>query len=146
MLLLTERERFLVHQLDSKFSTMYKRSPENEESLMYFLGDRFEFAATWSASSGRIPTFRKNPARYLHRPSMKFLTGQEKLACLGWPVTRQIAQHMLTTPLPSTESARSDFLAGNSMHLGNCSIVMLVGLCSFKYRQQCPGIHVSMSQ
>ena len=43
---------------------------------VYFLGDRFEFSKTWSAHSGRIPTYRKNSAKYLHRSSMQVYTGQ----------------------------------------------------------------------
>ncbi len=34
------------------------------------------------------------------------------------------------------ENDRSDFLAGNSMHLANASIVLLIGLCCFSPRVQ----------
>ena len=58
---------------------------------------------------------------------------QDKLASLGWPVTQTLATNMLTTPMPSIDPEHSDFLCGNSMHVSNCAIVMLVALCCFGY-------------
>ena len=133
--LLTDRERFLIHQYDVAYRQQYNASPISDLSLVYFLGDRFEFSKTWSAHSGRIPTYRKNPAKYLHRSSMQVYTGQDKLCSLGWPVNSKLASNMLTTPMPSIDPDRSDFLAGNSMHLANSSIVLLVALCCFGYRE-----------
>ena len=131
---MTDREQLLIHQLDAAYRLQYGLEPNRSESLVYFLGDRFEFSKTWSAHSGRIPTYRKNSAKYLHRASMTFYTGKDKLSSLGWPVTKSLADNMLTTPLPSMEPDRSDFLCGNSMHVANCSIVMMVALCCFGYR------------
>lgn len=133
--LLTDRELFLVYQLDLVFAQRFKELPMNDENIFYFLGDRFEHSLTWSAH-GRIPCYRKNPARYLHRQSMRFLTGRDKLASLGWPVTDQLATNLLTTKTPSIENDRSDFLAGNSMHLANASTILLIGLCCFSPRVQ----------
>ena len=59
---------------------------------------------------------------------MKFLTGQEKLRSLGWSVNRSIADSMLTSRMPSVEGGRSDFLAGNSMHVSNASVCLLLAL------------------
>jgi len=132
--LLNDRERFLIYQLDSTYKDRYQQDPCANPSLVYFVGDRFEFSCTWSAASGRIPTFRKNPAKFIHRQSLKIYTGQEKLAIMGWPVNGTLAQGMLTTTVPSLDPARSDFLAGNSMHVANCAIVMMVALSYFGYR------------
>ena len=131
--LLNERERLLVLQMDQVYKDKYYEDPVSNPSLVYFLGDRFEWGLTWSASSGRIPTYRKNSAKYVHRQSMCAFTGQDKLASLGWPVTQTLATNMLTTPMPSIDPERSDFLCGNSMHVSNCAIVMLVALCCFGY-------------
>ena len=131
--LLTPRERFLVYQYDIAYQEIYRSPAISNQSLVYFLGDRFEFSKTWSAHSGRIPTYRKNSAKYLHRSSMQVYTGQDKLCSLGWPVNSKLARNMLTSPMPSIDPDRSDFLAGNSMHVANCSIVMLVALSCFGY-------------
>ncbi len=117
-----------MEQCDTVFRQRFRQEPDSVESLFYFLGDRFEWAITWSGVSKRLPCFRKNQAKYLHRPSMRFLSGQEKLCALGWPVNRPIANSMLTTPMPSVEGARSDFLAGNSMHVSNASVCLLLAL------------------
>ena len=131
--LLTPRERFLVYQYDIAYQEIYRSPAISNQSLVYFLEDRFEFSKTWSAHSGRIPTYRKNSAKYLHRSSMQVYTGQDKLCSLGWPVNSKLARNMLTSPMPSIDPDRSDFLAGNSMHVANCSIVMLVALSCFGY-------------
>ena len=131
--LLTPRERFLVYQYDIAYQEIYRSPAISNQSLVYFLGDRFEFSKTWSAHSGRMPTYRKNSAKYLHRSSMQVYTGQDKLCSLGWPVNSKLARNMLTSPMPSIDPDRSDFLAGNSMHVANCSIVMLVALSCFGY-------------
>ncbi|CAL1164716.1 unnamed protein product, partial [Cladocopium goreaui] len=66
-------------------------------------GDRVEYSLTWSAHSGRIPTFRKTSAKFVHRQSMKLLTGQDKLGALAWPVTKSVASNLGTTVMPSID-------------------------------------------
>ena len=132
--LLNERERNVVLEYDKKYMEKYGQSPQSDETLIYFTGDRVEYSLTWSAHSGRIPTFRKTSAKFVHRQSMKLLTGQDKLGALAWPVTKSVASNLGTTVMPSIDPQRSDFLAGNSMHLANCSIVLLVGLSCFGYK------------
>ena len=136
--LLTEREQHLITQLDIDYRNMYGARPEDDEDLYYFLGDRYEFCRTWSAVSRSIPTYRKNPAKYLHRATMTFLTSQEKLASLGWPITESAAAEMGTTPLPSLDTMRSDRMAGNSMHLTVAAQVLFVGACCFARRDRPP--------
>ena len=131
--LLNVRERQVVLHMDDAYRKKFHDDPRNNSELVYFTGDRVEWGLTWSASSGRIPTYRKNQAKYIHRPTLKAFTGQEKLASLGWPVTPELAANMMTTPMPSMDPIRNDFLCGNSMHVANCAIVMLVGLCCFGY-------------
>ena len=128
--LMTDRERFLVYQLDLVYAQRYHSHPSTNRNLVYFLGDRFEYAITWSAN-GRLPCYRKNPARFLHRQSYRFMSGQEKMASLGWPVNAKLAENMLTSPAPCIDPDRSDFLAGQSMHISNASIVLLMALCCF---------------
>lgn len=56
--LLTDRELFLVYQLDLVFAQKFKELPMNNDNIFYFLGDRFEHSLTWSAY-GRIPCYRE---------------------------------------------------------------------------------------
>ncbi len=132
MEVLTERERDLVAQLDISYQMKYAKRAETDPTLIYYLGDRFEYSRTWSAHSGRIPTFRTGGSRFLHRQSLCFLTGKDKLSALGWPVRADIAAQMGCKVLPSMDSKRAHFLAGNSMHLTVSSIVLLLGLVCFK--------------
>ena len=60
---------------------------------------------------------------------MKAITPQDKLASLGWPVTEGTAREMGVSPMPTLDARRSSHMAGNSMHLGVASIVLLVALC-----------------
>ena len=129
--LLTERERHLITQMDIDYRRQFGQEPEQDWELIYFLGDRYEYAKTWSAVSRAIPTYRKNSAKYLHRASLRFLTSQDKLASLGWPVTAGAATDMGVRPLPSLDPARSDKMAGNSLHLTVAAQVLLVGATCF---------------
>ena len=134
--LLNDREQFLVTQLDSAYRAQYGAEPEEDMQLFYFLGDRFEFSKTWTAGSHVLPAFRKNPAKYLHRPTLTALTPQEKLTCLGWPTTLATAGAMGTTPLPSLDAEKADKMCGNSMHLTVAAKALFLGLCCFGPRDR----------
>ena len=131
--LMLPREKRVVKELDKKYKKEHGYPAKWNDDLIYYLGDNPAWAATWSAKSGKIPTYRRNSGLYLHRKSMKFLSGQDKMASLGWPVTNEIGSHMGTgKAVPILDAARAHFLAGNAMHLSNVSLVLLVGLVAFK--------------
>jgi len=115
--------------MDAEFMLRHRERPDAFPDLFYFMGDRVEWALTWTASSGVLPCFRKNGGKYIQRSSMKAMTPQEKLAALGWPVTTGTAKEMGVTPMPTLDARRSAHMAGNSMHVTVASIVLLVGLC-----------------
>lgn len=100
--------------------------------LYTFLGDNPSYSRTWSAFSGKLPCFRRNTGFYVERTTGRVLTPTDKITALGWPTTSEAARNMLTTVLPTLDEKRSGLMAGNAMLLGNCAIVMLVGLCCFK--------------
>lgn len=129
--LLNRREQTLVAGLDAAYRDLYHVSPTTNPNLVYFLGDRLEWGKTWSAHSGKLPTFRRNKGFYLLRNGMKIMSPTDKLAALGWPVTQDIARSYGVTVFPSLDLKRGDLLAGNSMHLGNSSVVLLLGLACF---------------
>ena len=128
---MNDRERALVSALDQDYRRMFQGVPSQDQDLFYYLGDNRNFSRTWSAKSGKIPTYRVNQAQYLQRATWKVLTGQDKLASLGWPVQPQLAEELGAAVLPSMDAKRSRLLAGNSMHLGVASVVLLVGLTCF---------------
>ena len=129
--LLNEREQHLVRQLDLDYQSRFSRDPTTDPDLFYFMGDRYEFARTWSAVSRKIPTYRKNGALILQQSTMRFMTGMDKLASLGWPVTDTMALHMGTSTIPAVDSKRAITLAGNAMHLSNASTILLLALVCF---------------
>lgn len=129
-----QREQMCVATLDQEFERIYQQRPKTSLDLVYFLGDNPSFSRTWSAFSGKLPCFRRNKGFYVHRPSGKVLTPADKLTALGWPTTKPIADSMLVSQLPSLDTGRAELMAGNAMLLGNCSIVMLVGLTCFRKR------------
>ena len=68
----------------------------------------------------------------MHRASLTIMSGADKLAALGWPVTACQAESMGCTPLACKDAKRSSAVAGNAMHLNNAAIVLLVGLVCFR--------------
>lgn len=67
---------------------------------------------------------------------MTFLTNQDKLASLGWPITDGIAHEMGTSAVPALDPKRCDVMVGNSMHLSVASIVLLVGATCYGSKQK----------
>ena len=135
MYMFNDRERRVVQELDEEYSRIYRRdpgSPASSMDLVYFLGDNPSFSRTWSAYSGRLPCFRRNKGFYLHRVSGRVLTPIDKVTPLGWPTTARASDNMLTSRLPALDTKRAELMAGNAMLLGNCAVVILVGLACFK--------------
>ena len=130
--LLNFRERAVLKGLEKYYRDRFHREPESDRDLVIHLGDSYE-RRNWSAVSGKIPTMRHgggvlwSPAR--RRPMIP----KERLAALGFPVTRTVAHCLgFSSALPVQDVRRAAAVAGNAMHWGNVAIVQLVALCSFK--------------
>ena len=65
------------------------------------------------------------------------MTSVDKLTALGWPTTSPIADAMMATKLPTLDTKRAELMAGNAMHLGNVSLVILCGLVCFGRQKDC---------
>ena len=128
---LNSRELTLVRQLDAEYMSRFKAPPEIDENIVYFLGDRFEWSKTWSVTSGKTPTFRRNKGLYIQRSSMRAMTPADKLAALGWPTSLETAGSMGVSRVPILDVQRGDLMAGNAMHLSNSAVVLLIGLSCF---------------
>ena len=58
--LLNQRERSALRQLNASYKDRFKQDPCQDEDLCYFLGDDPSWSQTWSATSRKIPTLRRN--------------------------------------------------------------------------------------
>jgi hypothetical protein len=121
----------VVATLDDEYLRRFGTDPADDRDLLYFVGDNPSYSMTWSAVSGRVPTYRRNSGKYVHRQTMTWLTAVDKLASLGWPVTPEVAEAMGVPIVPVTDNARADVMAGNAMHFTNSAVVLLVGLACF---------------
>ena len=128
--LLHERERGVIKQLCKDYKQRFKLDPHKDPNFLIHLGDN-PARRSWSAVSGRIPTLRKGGGLTWSVPLRRFLTGREKLATLGFPVTSTVAAAMNVPPVPVLDLKRCSLVAGNAMHLSCVGIVQLVALCSY---------------
>ena len=70
-----------MRKLTAAYEKQYDDKAEKNPDLVFFLGDSPDFAKTWSASSGKIPTFRRNCAsgKYWFPAQRRWLTSSERL-------------------------------------------------------------------
>ena len=129
--LLNEREKGVIKTLQKEHKQRVSRAASRNENLVAYLGDNAE-RRTWSATSGRIPTFRMSGGKHWHFASKRILTGREKLATLGFPVDSETARARGVPVLPVACPKRASAVAGNCMHLGTVAVMQLLGLCCFK--------------
>lgn len=130
--LLTQREKETAAALNARFQEQFGRNAELEPALVYHLGDSATFGS-WSAVSGRIPTYRvgaKSSVYWL--PHYKrFLTAKEKLISMGWPSVPEIASSMHVPLFGASDPRRAGDLLGNAMHMQICGLMQLLALVSF---------------
>ena len=131
--LLTEREARTVKLLQQHFYQTRRRRAEHDRDLVAFLGDSFSYSKTWSATSGKIPTFRRNAKSgvfwsFRHR---RFLTSKEKLLCMGWPVLDYVAREMQVPTIPALDIQRAADMSGNGMHFGVVALMQMIALTCF---------------
>ncbi|CAE7660258.1 unnamed protein product, partial [Symbiodinium necroappetens] len=129
--LLTPREEETLRSLDTSYIERFGRHPASDADLFYCLGDNASFSKTWSAVSGKLPTFRRSGGVMLQRSTETVMSGCDKLAALGWPVTPEQALNMGCSQMPCRDPRRADQVAGNAMHLSNAALILLLGLACF---------------
>lgn len=130
--LLTKREKEVLQKLKKDYKKRYGEDPEKDPDLVIYLGDSAE-RRSWSAASGRIPTLRMSGGLMWGVQLSRFLTGREKLATLGFPVTSKIARKMRVKVLPLTDIKRCSKIAGNCMHWSSIGVIQLIALVSFRF-------------
>ena len=104
----------------------------SDDDLVIFLGDTPSKRLCWSATSRKIPTFRRNNGKMWHVRSQSWLTSRERLACLGFPVTQSCAESMGVPMIPVRDHMRNASVAGNSFHFSTVACVQLVALSCYR--------------
>ena len=119
--LLLHREKHVLKHLFTKYQERHHSNPAADQDLVIHLGDN-ACRACWSGVSNRIPTFRTGG---------RWLTGREKMSCLGLPIDGQVAAAMGVPPLQVSDTARAHHVSGNSMNFSTVGVIQLVALCCF---------------
>ena len=130
--LLNTRELQCLAIACAAYRNRFGTDPAEDEDLFLFLGDNAANRLTWSAVSGRIPTFRTGGGRMYGVARQCWLTPKDRLAALGFPVDGETALAMGVPVLPVQDSLRAASVAGNSFHFMSAAVVQLVVLSSFK--------------
>ena len=126
--LLTQRESDVLHYACKRYAEVYGQSASTNPNLAIFLGDNSNYSLTWSAKSGRIPTFRMN-CGFTYFPYFgRWMCHSEKMACFGFPIRSRLATALGTPCLEIRDERRAAGLAGNTMVLPVVTLVTLVGL------------------
>ena len=102
--------------------------------FVFYLGDNPENRRTWSAHSGKLPTFRVGRGLHWSASARRWLVAREKLAALGFPCDSASAAAMGVPEIPIKCTKRASAVAGNAMHFGSVAVAQLVTLCCFAKR------------
>lgn len=129
--LLTNRERHAETVLRAIYKKRYRVRAESNPNLFLYLGDNPD-RRTWSACSGRLPTLRMAGGLVWNVTQKRWLTGREKLASLGFPVTPETSSAMGVPPLPVKDVKRAGAIAGNAMCFATVGVVQLIALACYK--------------
>lgn len=131
--LLNQRELDVKATLDARFQLKFQRLPWKEKNLIYNLTDNSSYGSSWSASSGKIPTFRCNAAKGIFwlAGQSRFMTAKEKLVAMGWPCVKEVSEAMEVPLVGASDRHRAAQLLGNGMHFQTCGIFQAIALSCF---------------
>ena len=122
--LLSNSERLHLGLYETLWEEQFMTPACDDPNAIFHLGDNPLQRMSWSAN-GKIPAFRKSSGRYWHAASHRWLTDNERLACLGWPVYLGMAC-AAQCPVVRLDSPVARSMAGNAWHASNASIVLIV--------------------
>ena len=120
----------MIKQLFNKRLRRFGSSASQGPDLILHLGDSAA-RGSWSAVSGRIPTFRTGGGKFWVANKNRWLTGREKMCALGLPVTVETAAAMGVPLLQVNDTSRAHAVSGNSMHFSTVGVIQLVALSCF---------------
>lgn len=126
--LLTDSERDNLLEYEFLWQTQMHMDPSCDPNAVFYLGDNPLNRVTWSANM-RIPAFRTAGGRMWYPFYRRYLTDNEMMAVLGFPVYPWLANAAKTEILVINSQA-AKHLAGNAWHCANAGVAMLAALCS----------------
>lgn len=131
--LLNQREQETIKILNARYHLKFQKHPWEDEELVYYLGDNASYGNSWSACSGKIPTFRCNSSHGLYWMPNKsrWLTARERLTSMGWPCIQSTASSMQLPLFGAKDTKRASDLVGNAMHWQTASVMQLISLVCF---------------
>ena len=131
--LLLKREQDALNYYEDMYLARFQRPAAMDRNLMVYLGDNPWSRPCWSACSGAIPTLRVGSrSGKMWIPALRrWLVSREKLAAMGWPITRQAAQAMMCPEVPVRDIMRSAQLAGAAMHFNTVALAQMLALSCF---------------
>ena len=97
---LPRREREAVRYAGSLYKEKFGKDPTEDPNLFLNLSDNPKTFLSWSATSGRLPTFRTNSTRFYNFQREQWMTSRDRLSALGLPVTPSTALAMGVPTLP----------------------------------------------
>ena len=129
---LSENEQRTVRSLNVKYVDRFGQDPLSDKSLVYFLGDTADYCS-WSAVSGRIPTFRVNSksGKFWLPGHGRWMTCRERLVAMGFPCTLQQSRELGVPVVGAADIRRAADLLGNSMHFQSAGVLQLIALGCF---------------
>ena len=127
--ILTDIRKSRLKVYKKLYRERFREDPCHNQNLVVFLGDAPPLHVSWSAVSGCIPTYRMNSAFFWYPAFERWLTWQEKLCSMGYPIYPELASAM-RMPIVDVPSIgpRMQSRLGNGMHLTQATVALLVGL------------------
>lgn len=130
--LLNHREIKELKNYTDEYVRRFGQNPETDPNAMFFLGDNTRFSYTWTCTSNAISTFRRQSGKFWVPRLKRWLVAIDKLTALGFPTTAEAASTLgLRQPLPVSDPSRGHSVCGNSFHLTNCAVILLLAMTCF---------------
>lgn len=120
--------KYCIHRYKDKLGS----NPQLDDDLFIFLGDTPAKRLCWTATSRKLPTYRRNGGKMYHVRSQTWLTPREKLASLGFPITVNTAMSMGVPVIGVKDGLRATSVAGNSFHFATVACVQLIVLSCYR--------------
>lgn len=130
-LLLNLREVQTMSELNQKYHSRTGFPAETDRDLAYFLGDSATYCS-WSAASGKLPTYRLTQGRFWLPAVQRWLTSKERLCSMGYPVVKEMSLGMGQVPLVgAVDPEKAAERLGNAMHFTTSGIFQCIALSCF---------------
>lgn len=137
---LNSREREAVDWALAEYTRRFGVRGEEDPDLFIHLGDNPRNFLCWSATSGKLPTYRTGSGLFWNPHRELWLLPRDKLSSLGLPVTETMAKAMKVPGLPMVDGARASSVVGNSFHFCTVAIVHMVALSCYTYSRVDTGL------